>query len=368
MSLAIPITIAFSCYNSIVTAPAPSKQSEAGALFYSGRWPPSVTTLPHCEWPGVLCDAYGSVNGIRLPYEYQIGDNLRGIIPNSAFPDDKDLTQFSETQGRKRRSSNIDFMVVFIPLVVISCIVVEYCFLFRHATKTEQPETTEKNGNFLSIWNYDGRIAYEDIIDATEDFDLRYCIGTGGYGSVYRARLPNGKVVALKKLHCPEAEDPSFDKSFRNEVKLLTEVRHRSIIKLHGFCLHKRCMFLVYEYMENGSLFCALRDDIEAVELDWSQRVDLVRDMAHALSYMHHECTRPIVHRDISSNNILLNSKMQAFVSDFGTARLLDHDSSSNFTANIAGTYGYIAPGWGAAHSYVGHDEEGKVDPRGAGG
>ncbi|KAF8042016.1 hypothetical protein BT93_A0577 [Corymbia citriodora subsp. variegata] len=242
-------------------------------------------------------------------------------------------------------------MMMLIPLaaIFISCIVVGSRFLFRHAktsmqTKSLQLGTAEKNGNFLSIWNYDGRIAYEDIINATEDFDLKYCIRTGGYGSVYRAQLPNGKVVALKKLHRLEAEDPSFDKSFRNEVKHLTEVRHRSIIKLHGFCLHRRCMFLVYEYMENGSLFYALRNDVEAVELDWSKRLDLVQDTAQALSYMHHDCAQPIVHRDISSNNILLNSKMQAFVSDFGTARLLDHESSSNFTANIAGTYGYIAP------------------------
>ncbi|KAF8012983.1 hypothetical protein BT93_I0986 [Corymbia citriodora subsp. variegata] len=237
--------------------------------------------------------------------------------------------------------------MIYIPpaaLLFITIIAIGYCFLFRHSTKSVQPETIEKNGNLLSIWNYDGRIAYEDIINATEDFDLKYCIGTGGYGSVYRAQLPNGKVVALKKLHHLEAEDPSFDKSFRNEVKHLTKVRHRSIIKLHGFCLHKRCMFLVYEYMENGSLFYALRDDVEAVELDWSKRVNLVRDMAHALSYLHHDCGRPIIHRDISSNNILLNSKMQAFVSDFGTARLINPDSSMNFTTNIAGTYGYIAP------------------------
>ncbi|KAF8042015.1 hypothetical protein BT93_A0576 [Corymbia citriodora subsp. variegata] len=242
-------------------------------------------------------------------------------------------------------------MTMLIPLaaIFISCIVGGSRFLFRSAktsmqAKSLQLGTTEKNGNFLSIWNYDERIAYEDIINATEDFDLKYCIGTGGYGSVYRAQLPNGKVMALKKLHRLEAEDPSFDKSFRNEVKHLTEVRHRSIIKLHGFCLHRRCMFLVYEYMENGSLFYALRNDIEAVELDWSKRLDLVQDTAQALSYMHHDCTRPIVHRDISSNNILLNSKMQAFVSDFGTARILDHESSSNFTANIIGTYGYVAP------------------------
>ncbi|XP_039163061.1 MDIS1-interacting receptor like kinase 2-like [Eucalyptus grandis] len=470
MSLAVLITIAFSCSNSIVAAPAPSIKSEASALLHSKWWPPSVTgntSLSHCSWPGVSCDASRSINGIDWALQYQIGGpissfiwnltsmtslsmqvnkfsgsipseignlenlfrlnlsenrfdgaipseigylkelafldlssnnlvgkipveleklsrlsdldlhnnslsgsihtfiifsnlnhlnlsynclkgpipkNLKAVFPDTAFLGNEDLNQFHKTEAPRRRSSVIHYMTVFIPLAAISCIAVGSCFLFRHATKTEQPKTTEKNGNFLSIWNYDGGIAYEDIIDATEDFDLKYCIGTGGYGSVYKARLPNGKVVALKKLHRLEAEDPSFDKSFRNEVKHLTEVRHRSIIKLHGFCLHRRCMFLVYKYMENGSLFCALRDDIEAVELDWSKRINLVQDTAHALSYMHHDCARPIVHRDISSNNILLNNKMQAFVSDFGTARLLDHDSSSNFTTNIAGTSGYIAP------------------------
>ncbi|XP_056169611.1 MDIS1-interacting receptor like kinase 2-like isoform X2 [Syzygium oleosum] len=279
---------------------------------------------------------------VRLDLSY---NHLKGPIPDNlraAFP----YTSFMGNEAH-RRSSVIHYtrMFVLLATILISCVVLGSCFLFRHATKSVQSETTEKNGNFLSIWNYDGRITYEDIINATEDFDIKYCIGTGGYGSVYRAQLPNGKVVALKKLHHFEAEDPSFNKSFRNEVKHLTEVRHRSIIKLHGFCLHRRCMFLIYEYMERGSLFHALRDDVTVVELDWSKRVDLVRDTAHALSYMHHDCAQPIVHRDISSNIILLNSKMQAFVSIFGTARLLDLDSSSNLTANMAGTYGYIAPG-----------------------
>jgi hypothetical protein len=216
--------------------------------------------------------------------------------------------------------------------------------LCRCMVKETQFESTEtKNGNLFSIWNFDGHIAYEDIIEATEDFDLKYCIGTGGYGSVYKAKLPSGKVIALKKLHRLEAENPTFDMSFRNEVKVLTEIRHRNIIKLHGFCLHKRCMFLVYEYMERGSLFCILNNDVEAMELDWSKRVNIIKCTAHALSYMHHECTPAIVHRDITSNNILLNNKLEAFVSDFGTAKLLDPDSSSQTL--VAGTYGYIAPG-----------------------
>ncbi|CAK9162889.1 unnamed protein product [Ilex paraguariensis] len=199
-----------------------------------------------------------------------------------------------------------------------------------------------KNGDMCSIWNYDGHIAYEDIIKATDDFDIRHCIGTGGYGSVYKAQLPGGQVFALKKLHRLEAEEPAFDKSFRNEVQMLTNLRHRNIVKLYGFCLHNRCMFLVYEYMKNGSLFCALRYDEVAVELSWTTRVNIVKGTAHALSYMHHDCASPIVHRDISSNNVLLNSKMEAFVADFGTARLLCPDSSNQTL--VAGTYGYIAP------------------------
>ncbi|XP_034905504.1 uncharacterized protein [Populus alba] len=232
---------------------------------------------------------------------------------------------------------------IFLPITTISLCLLCFgcCYLSRR--KAPQPESaSSKNGDLFSVWNYDGTIAYEDIITATENFDLRYCIGTGGYGSVYRAQLPSGKLVALKKLHRQEAEEPAFDKSFKNEVEVLAQIRHRSIVKLYGFCLHQRCMFLVYEYMEKGSLFCALRNDVGAVELKWMKRAHIIKDIAHALSYLHHDCNPPIVHRDISSNNVLLNSESKSFVADFGVARLLDPDSSNHIV--LAGTYGYIAP------------------------
>ncbi|KAK4387930.1 MDIS1-interacting receptor like kinase [Sesamum angolense] len=101
-------------------------------------------------------------------------------------------------------------------------------------------------------------------------------------------------------------------------------------------------MFLIYEYMERGSLFCILRDENEAVELDWVKRVNVVKGVAHALSYMHHDCNPPILHRDVSCNNILLDSKLEARLADFGIARLLDPDSSNQ--TQLAGTRGYIAP------------------------
>ncbi|TYI63479.1 hypothetical protein E1A91_D09G021000v1 [Gossypium mustelinum] len=283
-------------------------------------------------------------------------NSLRGQIPNGllyfapeTFTGNKDLCGSIQGFRPCPSSPNVKHnlpIVILVPslLFFVSTFVLVTFILFRrYRAKTLKSDSSPtKNGDLFTIWNFDGKIAFEDIIKATEDFDIKYCIGTGGYGSVYRAVLPSGKVIALKKLHRLEAEQPAYDTSFRNEIKFLAEIRHKNIIKLHGFCLHNRCMFLIYEYMENGSLFYALSIDDEAVELDWTKRVNIVKGVAHALSYMHHDCNLPIVHRDISSNNILLNSELEAFIADFGTARLLDPDSSNRTV--IVGTYGYIAP------------------------
>ncbi|KAI4353869.1 hypothetical protein L6164_002792 [Bauhinia variegata] len=227
------------------------------------------------------------------------------------------------------------FIILFVGALLV--------YRFAHK-KVRLEKIVARNGDLFSIWNYDGKIAFEDIIQATEDFDVKYCIGTGGYGSVYRAKLPMGRIVALKKLHRMESQNPRFAQSFQNEIKMLTKVRHRNMVKLYGFCLHNRCMFLIYEYIERGSLFCALNNDVEAQQLNWGKRVNIIKGIAHALAYMHHDCSPAIIHRDITSNNILLNSETEAIVSDFGTARFLD-PNSSNQTLSL-GTYGYIAPVW----------------------
>ncbi|CAJ2668954.1 probable leucine-rich repeat receptor-like protein kinase At1g35710 [Trifolium pratense] len=253
---------------------------------------------------------------------------------------------FKPSQPPKKINKVNHHVAIFLPILIVLILAFSslVCFkLCNNSTKKKNGNTTTtKNGDVFCIWNYDGKIAHDDIIKATEDFDMRYCIGTGAYGSVYKAQLPCGKVVALKKLHGYEAEVPAFDESFRNEVKILSEIRHRHIVKLYGFCLHKRIMFLIYQYMEKGSLFSVLYDDVEAVEFNWRKRVNIVKGVASALSYLHHDCTTPIVHRDVSSGNILLNSEWQPSVSDFGTARLLLHDSSNRTI--VAGTIGYIAP------------------------
>ncbi|QCE11681.1 protein brassinosteroid insensitive 1 [Vigna unguiculata] len=130
--------------------------------------------------------------------------------------------------------------------------------------------------------------------------------------------------------------------SFRSEIQALNEIRHRNIVKLYGYCSHSRFSFLVYEFLERGSIDKILKDDEEAIAFNWERRVDAIKGVANALSYMHHDCSPPIVHRDISSKNILLNLEYVAHVSDFGTAKLLN-PSSTNWTSFV-GTFGYAAP------------------------
>ncbi|PON61563.1 Tyrosine-protein kinase [Parasponia andersonii] len=270
------------------------------------------------------------------------GDFIRGLKP---------------CEVTSRKDQKVVFLIVFpllgTILVLFSLMAIAFLFVKRRkkdrSQEVEKDDKTQDEVDLFSVLNHDGKAMYDKIIRATNDFDPRYCIGEGGYGRVYKANLPdmpenNITIVAVKKLHYSPCEDHErkLPKEFLNEIRVLLDIRHRNIVKLYGFCLHERQSFLVYEYLERGSLASMLRKEEEAIELDWSKRVKIIRGVAHALSYMHHGCSQPIVHRDISSGNVLVDSEFAARVSDFGTARLLNPDSS-NWTA-LAGTYGYVAP------------------------
>ncbi|CAH1413985.1 unnamed protein product [Lactuca virosa] len=182
--------------------------------------------------------------------------------------------------------------------------------------------------------------ASANFVNASLQGNPAYSIGTGGYGTVYKAELQPNNVVAVKKLH--SSSENVDHNGFLNEVQALTNIRHRNIVKLYGYCSHARHSFLIYEYLEKGSLGSILRSNVLAKELDWLKRVNIVKGVANGLAYMHHDCSPRIIHRDISIANILLDSDYEAHISDFGTSKLLKLDSS-NWTT-IAGTYGYIAP------------------------
>ncbi|GAY69123.1 hypothetical protein CUMW_269590, partial [Citrus unshiu] len=227
----------------------------------------------------------------------------------SGLPPCRIDTPSSYDSKKKTRNVSIGLVIkVFLPIVVLLVILlIGIIYLFtRNKDDSEQAKEATKSLDIFFVWNFNGKTTFEELVEATEDFDIKYCIGTGNYGSVYRAELASGKTIALKKLH--NSEELFFIKSLQNKACVLSNIWHQNIVKLYGFCLHKKCMFM----MERGSLLRVLRNDDEAVEFDWAKRVNAIKNAAHALSCLHHNCTPPIVHRNISSNNMLLSIELEA--------------------------------------------------------
>ncbi|MBA0784473.1 hypothetical protein Gotri_025576 [Gossypium trilobum] len=236
----------------------------------------------------------------------------------------------------------IMFPLLGASILLIVILALYFSFKSRGKHADEESESSLISASLFSISSFDGKLLYSEIISATNNFDSSCCIGKGGYGNVYRVELSSGDIVAVKKVHPLRADEVRAAKEFQNEVMACIEIRHRNIVKFYGFCWSAGQSFLVYKYLEKGSLATNLSNEEAGRELDWEKRVNIIKGVANALSYLHNDCSPPIVHRDLSSNNVLLDAEFEAHVSDFGTAKLLNPDSS-NWT-NLAGTYGYVAP------------------------
>lgn len=158
---------------------------------------------------------------------------------------------------------------------------------------------------------------------------------------VYKGYLPNGTVVAVKRLR-----DPNFtgEVQFQTEVEMIGLALHRNLLRLYGFCMTSEERLLVYPYMPNGSVADRLRDTgQEKPSLDWSKRMHVALGAARGLVYLHEQCNPKIIHRDVKAANILLDESFEAVVGDFGLAKLLDR-RESHVTTAVRGTIGHIAP------------------------
>ncbi|XP_024043220.1 MDIS1-interacting receptor like kinase 2 isoform X1 [Citrus clementina] len=316
--------------------------------------------LSHNNLSGSIPHCFEGMRGLSV---IDISDNqLQGPVPNStafrnapveALEGNKGLCggvkgmQPCKVFSSHKQNSGAKWLAIVFPvlgaLFVAMALIAIFILRKQNSDSGDRQSSNQNPQGLFSILNFDRKLVYDEIVRATNDFDAEYCIGNGGHGSVYRAELPSGQVVAVKKFHSPLPCDQIADqKEFLTEVKALTETRHRNIVKFYGFCSHARHSFLVYEFLERGSLAAILSSDAAAQELDWSQRMNTIKGVADALSYLHHDCFPPIVHRDLSSKNLLLDLEYEAHVADFGIAKFLKPDSS-NWT-EFAGTYGYVAP------------------------
>lgn len=264
------------------------------------------------------------------------------------FPGINSCTTSTAPAKNERFLLLIIFPVCGAIILVLAAVVmlIIYNRLGKSRIHSLEHEVEVTHANVLSTLNFDGKKLYESIIQATKGFNSVYCIGTGGTSSVYKAEISTGETVAVKKLNAVYDSNDVDLKTFAREVHALTQIRHKNIVKLLGFCMHSQHSFLVYEYIARGSLRNLLATDEEAARLDWQKRVDVIKGMADGLCYLHHGCSPPIIHRDISSNNVLLGPSYQCYISDFGMARLLSSTDISSWSAETyGGTYGYMAPG-----------------------
>ncbi|KAD6795797.1 hypothetical protein R6Q59_020286 [Mikania micrantha] len=172
-------------------------------------------------------------------------------------------------------------------------------------------------------------------------------IGMGGSGVVYKAAIhhPLHSVVAVKKLWRSESDIENGDDLFV-EVNLLGRLRHRNIVRLLGYLHNEADVMMVYEFMPNGNLSEALHGKRSGRMLvDWVSRYNVALGVAHGLAYLHHDCHPPVIHRDVKSNNILLDADFEARIADFGLARTMVRKNET--VSMVAGSYGYIAPEYG---------------------
>ncbi|AQK41186.1 hypothetical protein Zm00014a_021506 [Zea mays] len=186
------------------------------------------------------------------------------------------------------------------------------------------------------------RFSLRELQVATDGFSNKNILGRGGFGKVYKGRLADGSLVAVKRLK--EERTPGGELQFQTEVEMISMAVHRNLLRLRGFCMTPTERLLVYPYMANGSVASRLRDRPPAEPpLDWQTRQRIALGSARGLSYLHDHCDPKIIHRDVKAANILLDEDFEAVVGDFGLAKLMDY-KDTHVTTAVRGTIGHIAP------------------------
>ncbi|XP_050205562.1 protein NSP-INTERACTING KINASE 3 isoform X2 [Mercurialis annua] len=186
------------------------------------------------------------------------------------------------------------------------------------------------------------RFTFKELRAATDHFNSKNILGSGGFGIVYKGFLNDGTLVAVKRLKDYNAGGGEIQ--FQTEVETISLAVHKNLLRLSGFCTTENERLLVYPYMPNGNVASRLREHIHGrPALDWARRKKIALGTARGLLYLHEQCDPKIIHRDVKAANILLDGDFEAVVGDFGLAKLLDH-RDSHVTTAVRGTVGHIAP------------------------
>ncbi|KAL7596680.1 hypothetical protein Lser_V15G27889 [Lactuca serriola] len=256
---------------------------------------------------------------------------------------------YTKTSHSQKFPPKIIAMIVVLSAVAILVVILCTLFVFRRYLK-------KKHIRDLTTW----KLTSFHKLDFTEA-NILCCmtennlIGSGGSGKVYQIEIGRrGEYVAVKRIWNTRKLDQTLEKEFLSEVHILGSIRHSNIVKLLCCISSEDSKLLVYEYMENLSLDKWLhgkkkkpqRGLVHPTILDWPMRLQIAIGAAQGLCYMHHDCSPAIIHRDVKSSNILLDSQFKARIADFGLAKILTKPKpgQANTLSAIAGSFGYIPP------------------------
>ncbi|CAN8324408.1 unnamed protein product [Cochlearia groenlandica] len=179
------------------------------------------------------------------------------------------------------------------------------------------------------------------IQTATDKFSLANKLGQGGFGSVYKGKLQDGKEIAVKRLSSGSGQGKE---EFMSEILLISKLQHKNLVRILGCCVEGEERLLIYEFMLNKSLDTYLFDSRKRLEIDWPKRLSIIQGIARGLVYLHRDSCLRVIHRDLKVSNILLDEKMNPKISDFGLARMYQGTEYQDKTRRVVGTLGYMAP------------------------
>lgn len=243
------------------------------------------------------------------------------------------LPSLANMYNSKRLSRGVIAGVTIASLILVSLAVLHVVMLVRRAKCTEKIEDWEQD-----YWPH--RISYTELNIATKGFRDENLLGHGGFGRVYRGVLPgSGQEVAVKSITKELREGM---KEFVAEISTMGRMQHRNLVQLRGWCRKLKKLFIVYDYMPNGSLDKLIFGKPTTI-LPWPRRYAILKGVAAGLLYLHEQWEKRVIHRDIKSSNVLLDSEFNGRLGDFGLARLYGHSENPD-TTHVAGTLGYIAP------------------------
>ncbi|CAI0440568.1 unnamed protein product [Linum tenue] len=245
-----------------------------------------------------------------------------------------------ESQVLQHQNNNRAFIIALVTSVSIILAVSLVVAIWRMYRKRSSSQLSGLRGKVVVTFaDAPPELTYDNVLRATGNFSVRNLIGTGGFGATYKAEIVSGYFVAVKRLSIGRIQG---SKQFDAEIRTLGRIRHKNLVTLIGYYVGESEMLLIYNYLSGGNLDTFIHDR-SGENGQWSVIYKIALDITQALTYLHYSCVPRILHRDIKPSNILLDEELNAYLSDFGLARLLEV-SQTHATTDVAGTFGYVAP------------------------